>query len=130
MSLDYYGRTELMLATVARDVEKVSELIKSGADIDAADKNGWTALHFAAQNQDLEIANWLLSAGAAVDPRDVYGNTPLSKAVFNFSDDGRLIELLLSHGADRHQQNNYGVSPYSLSQSIANYDSKPFLKET
>ena len=130
MATDRYGRTELMLAAIARDVERASTLIKSGVDLDSADKNGWTALHFAAQNQDVEIANWLLTAGAAIDPRDAYGNTPLSKAVFNFRDDGRLIELLLSYGADRHLENNHGVSAYSLSQTIANYDSKPFLKAT
>jgi hypothetical protein len=39
--------------------------------------------------------------------------------VFNFRDDSSMITLLLNHGANKFEENNYGISPYSLAESIA-----------
>jgi hypothetical protein len=32
-----------------------------------------------------------------------------------------MVALLLAHGADRHQPNQYGVSPLDLARSVGNF---------
>ncbi len=39
----------------------------------------------------------------------------------------KIIELLLDKGADLDSLNNYGVSPRSLTGTIANYDLKKYM---
>lgn len=127
MTIDRAGRNEFINAVIDGKSDRVTELIKSGVDLNFTDNAGWTALHFCCQSDYYEIAQWLLSAGAAVDPQDKYGNTPLFRAVFNARGNDRMIKLLLSYGADRHLKNFHGNSPWNLAEKISNYDLKPFF---
>jgi len=106
-------------AILHKDIDMVLSCISNGADVNEKDDNSYAPLHYAAQNNLFEIAKILLDAGAEVDPKDSHGNTPLSEAVFNFRDDSSMITLLLNHGANKFEENNYGISPYSLAESIA-----------
>jgi hypothetical protein len=126
--LDRAGRSALHDAVVWNPHE-VPYLIRSGADVNLKDANGYTPLHFAAQEQSVEITRLLLDAGAKVDERDHHGNTPLSNAVFHYRGDGSLIELLRERGADPFAKNNYGSSPVELARSIANYDVAKFFDD-
>ena len=128
-SLDRDGRTPLFHAVGDGKIEIVSELIASGANVNAKGKIKLeTPLHFAAQEYRLAIAGRLLRHGAEVDAQDAYGNTPLSTAVFHSSGRGEMIKILLAHGANKNLKNKYGVSPASLAATIANYDMVQFLE--
>jgi ankyrin repeat protein len=76
----------------------VRAMLRSKADVNAAEADGTTALHWATQNDDLEMVRLLLTAGARVGTANRYGVTPLSLAALNGS--ATMIEALLAAGAD------------------------------
>ncbi len=127
--LDPDGRTPLIAAAIDSKLEAARILIAAGADVDFQDPGGWSALHFAAQSGSAEMVRLLLDASATVDPRDSDGNTPLWRATFESRGEGRLIRLLLEHGADPNRENDSGVSPAGLARSIANFDVAQFFPE-
>lgn len=129
LKLDRSGRSELHYASNEGDFDKVKSLIENGADVNLKDKEGWTPLHFAAQSQNASIALLLIEAGAEIDVCNLHGNTPLSDAVFNYTTDGSVIELLRKHGANPYKSNNYGQTPVGLARLIANYDVAKFFKD-
>ncbi len=57
------GFTELMFVSSLGDVEKTSELLAKGIDINAQDEQGKTALMFASMNGQLEVVVLLVQAG-------------------------------------------------------------------
>jgi uncharacterized protein len=127
--VDEYGRAPLHYAARDGDCRVVEELLRTAADPNAQDDDGWTALHFAAQSNSVTCARALLAAGARVDLRDSHGNTPLSTAVFNARGDGAVIVLLREAGADPRAVNKHGVSPVKLARTIANYDVAQFFAD-
>lgn len=121
--LDEYGRSGLHYAASERNAMEASKHIAFGEDVNSQDYNRWTPLHLAARAYSLENVRLLIEAGAQIDPRDDYGNTPLSTAVFSCQDrNGAVIEFLRDAGANVYAENDHRVSPYSLAQSIGNYD--------
>ncbi len=127
-ALDREGRTPLFYAAKDGEAAIVAVLVHHGANVNAQDRNLETPLHFAARAYQPEIVECLLTSGAAVDAHDVHGNTPLSHAVFDSKGRGRVIELLVSSGANKALKNKRGVSPEDLAKSLANYDVPPFLE--
>lgn len=128
MTLDRAGRDELTNAVIDRDLNAVRELLKKQCDPDHRDRSGWSPLHFAAQNNDAETACILLEYGASLSSIDKYGNTPLSRAVFSYEGGDECISVLLKAGADPDRVNNHGISPRSLAETIANYDTRRFFE--
>jgi ankyrin repeat protein len=121
---DEDGRTPLMHAVLAEDADPsiVRLLIDRGADVNAADRQGWTALHFGGRDQNPELVRILLDACAEVDPVDAYGDTPLWRAVSELGSDTRTVDLLLERGADPERKNNYGISPLDLARELGRED--------
>ena len=98
-------------AVLDGDIELVKKLIDNGADVNEKDNNLFTPLHYATQefsknDNCLEIA----------------------KILANFRGNPNMIKLLLEKGADKFNENDYGVSPYSLAETIANYPVFQYLK--
>ena len=62
----YASSTDVADAAKARDAVAVKALLKSGADVNAAQGDGMTALHWAAANGDAALTQMLLSAGANI----------------------------------------------------------------
>jgi uncharacterized protein len=121
------GHTLLTGATIMDRSDVVRFLIQSRADVGLTDETSYTPLHFAAQRQNVAIARELVQSGAPIDAKDGDGNTPLARAVFNSGGRREMIDFLLCNGADRDAENNYGVSPLKLANSISNYDvARPF----
>ena len=117
--VDEYGRSDLHLAVINKDLAVVQRCISAKMFVDAQDDNGWTPLHFAAQDTSFEIAEALVKAGANPNMPDSYGNTPLWRAVFCSKEtDDRLVKLLRSVGADPKLNNKSNVSPFSLAQTM------------
>ena len=101
------GRTLLHWAALAGDSLIVEFLLANGADIEAADRNGWTALHYAAHEglpnapktdeESSEVAYALIFLEANVDALSRGGETPLMvAATYNRK---KTAEVLLAKGA-------------------------------
>lgn len=96
-------------------------LLKAGADVHAADKNGVTALHHAVRFRNPAAVRTLIQYGAAVNQVcRKSGSTPLHRAVTSTGAPGtagkqaearQIVEMLLAAGADRSIQNKQGKTP-------------------
>ena len=75
------------------NVDKVQELLASGADVHALDGDGATPLHFAADRGAAAAAECLLAGGADVSARDGGGMTALHYAACSGHEEVR------AHGA-------------------------------
>jgi ankyrin repeat protein len=106
-------------AAMSKDREAVKALLKSGADVNAAQGDGMTALHWAARSGDLELTQMLLYAGANVKATTRLGGyTPLLMA----ADQGHatVIAALLTGGADPKAANALGTTPLMLAAASGN----------
>ncbi len=94
-----YAASDLRVVTAARQRDRaaVVALVKTKADVNAAQADGATALHWAAHWNDVEMADALIRAGARVEAGNEYGATPLWLASVNGS--GPMVERLLKAGA-------------------------------
>lgn len=111
-----------MYAVIDEENDAVKLLLDKGANVNLQDDFGNTALHFASQNHSLDIARLLLNYKANANIQDNNGNTSLSNAVFYSEGRGEMIQLLLEFGGDKYLENNHGVSPIELAETIANHD--------
>ncbi len=71
---------QIVIASLNCQLPRVNELIASGADIDAPDKNGETALSWAAKGGCLPVVKSLVAAGADVNLKSKQGKTALDWA--------------------------------------------------
>ena len=85
-------------AVKRRDQKAVAALIRSKADVNAAQPDGATALAWAVHLGERLMAETLLGAGAQVHVADEYGETPLTLAAAN--GDGAIVQRLLKAGAN------------------------------
>ncbi|MGB4672467.1 MAG: ankyrin repeat domain-containing protein [Azovibrio sp.] len=83
------------------DSQKKAILKSPGVLTDVRKADGVSALHLACQGERYEIVKWLVSQGAPVNLLDGNGNAPLAHATT--SGNKKIIEFLLSHGADPSQ---------------------------
>jgi ankyrin repeat protein len=97
-------------AAARGDREAVKSLLKSAADVNAAQGDGMTALHWAAMNGDAELAQMLIVAGANVRATTRLGTyTPLYLA--SQQGHARVIDALVKAGADVKAGTPNGTSP-------------------
>ena len=99
---DGFGRTELYLAAERGDVDKVSQLIGKGAEVDARDNCQWTPFMRAAQNGHLEVASLLLKAGADINAIDKDGTDALIATVI--TQKTNVLVFLLEQGIGLNAQ--------------------------
>ncbi len=111
---DKHGRTPLHLAAEKGETEKVRELIKAGAEIEAQNKYGSTPLHEAAWRGQTETALALIKAGAEIEAQDSVGQTPLHYAAWNGSPETALA--LLKAGANKNARNKNGETPAQIAR--------------
>ncbi len=104
---DDYGRTPLLLAAEAGQVDAVSVLLGHGASPGHADRNGDTALLLATRAGNAEIARLLLAAGAPVNASNTDGVTPLMIAAR--AGDTAMAARLLKAGANPRLRDAVGV---------------------
>ena len=100
-------------AAMRRDAEGVRTLVRSGADVNAAQGDGMTALHWAALNADLETMNVLLLAGATTESTTRIGSyTPLHLA--SSRGHAAAVARLLEGGSKVAAATATGVQPLHL----------------
>ena len=81
------------------DVEAVRQLLREGADVNAAQGDGMSALHWAAERGSADLTEMLLFAGATIDVVTRIGAyTPLHIASRNGR--SQVVSALLAAGAD------------------------------
>jgi ankyrin repeat protein len=94
------------------DAARLKTLLKSHADVNAAQADGSTALHWAAYRGDAGVAAQLLAAGAHPNVVMDTGMTPLVLACESGNAD--LVKELLRAGADVNQTLSGGETPLMM----------------
>ncbi len=112
-------RSAVADAAMAKNNATVRQLLKGGADANAAQGDGMTALHWAAMNGDAAMTEMLLVAGA--NPRAttrIGGFTPLHLATQN----GRAVVVapLVKGGAAVNGRTATGATPLMLAAAAGN----------
>ena len=112
------------------DLEEVRQLLRHGADVNAAQGDGMTALHWAAQRGHHKLGEILIYAGANVAARTRIGHyTPLHLAARG----GRvgMVKLLLRVGSDPNAATtNSGAMPIHLAAASGNPEIAALLIES
>lgn len=101
-------------AAQRRDIAVVRQLLRQGADVNAAQGDGMTALHWAVRHGDIELGRTIVYAGGDVHAGTRIGRyTPLHMAAR--SGDVGFVILLLEANADPNETTiNSGATPLHL----------------
>lgn len=106
---DSKGKTLLMKACENGNDWEIENLIKSGANVNLKDEDGWTALMYAVRyQQNIAIVKSLINAGAEVKEKNTYGLSALLLAA-TYNDNPEIIKLLTKQ---------YSISEKELLQSF------------
>ena len=106
-ALGLYDKAIFWQLVQAQNVNKVKQLIESGADVHAKNKYEATPLHYASQyNENPAIITALIEAGADVNARNYYELTPL-----HYTENPEIIKALIVAGADVNAKNKDGRTP-------------------
>jgi ankyrin repeat protein len=103
---------DFLLAVIKGDLQRVSELIKSGIDINASGYAGYTALICASTLRYREIAQVLIAAGCNLHARNVKGRQALHLA--SLKGGVELVKLLIGSEADVNHHDDKGSTPLML----------------
>ncbi len=114
------GDASLVDLVRAGDRAGALELIRLGADVNAAQADGSTALHWAVHNVDEELTELLLSREADPAVKNRYGAAPLAEAVRIAN--ANLVGMLLAAGADPEAMNEDGQTALMLAASTGVVD--------
>jgi ankyrin repeat protein len=96
-------------AVKAGDLERVSQCLDQGADIESKDGYGRIPLMWAAFKGYTNVCSILLDRGADIEVRDSDGWTPLMHATWDGH--AEVVALLLGRGADMEARDEDGWTP-------------------
>ena len=111
----------------ARNLEMVKYLIENGANVNHANNFGSTPLRLASENGHFDIVKYLTEHGANVNHADNDGFTPLMFA--SGRDDLEIVKYLTEHGANVNQAGNNGSTPLIWASSNGNSEIVKYLTE-
>ena len=98
----------LHLAAQCSPKDVVELLLRSGANLEARDKNGETPLHKAVDCGRRQITEFLIEQGSNIEAKDNRGTSPLFLAVNR--GDRAIAKFILEHGAEVNEK---GTNPRS-----------------
>lgn len=107
------------------DTERLTSLLRSGADARAKADDGTTALHYAAYNDDEAAVRALIKARADVNARNDYGSTPLQEAAERANP--KVIQALLKARADVESANPEGQTALMTVARVGNVEAAKLL---
>ena len=108
-----WGLTPLLVAPdVSRDM--VRFLLKKGADVNAADREGITVLMRAVHSRDPENVKEVLNFLPKLEAKGTWNNTALTYAVVQGNP--IMVKALLDAGADRNAVRADGMTPLDMAQ--------------
>ncbi len=107
LPMRYAADSPVADAAMRRDSIKVKQLLKEGADVNAAQGDGMTALHWAATHGDAAEARMLIYAGARLEAATRNANyTPLHLAAR--AGNASVVKTLLEAGANANATTSSG----------------------
>ena len=89
----------LRAAAKVGDAPRMAGLLKRGADVNAADENGWSAVHEAVRKGSVPALTTLLDHGARLDRRTSSGDMPRWLASSMHGDAHAVTRLLAARDA-------------------------------
>lgn len=108
-----WGLTPLLIAPdVSR--EMVSFLLKQGADVNAADREGTTVLMRAVHSRDAEIVKEVLKYHPNLEAKGTWNNTALTYAVVQGNP--LMVKALIDAGADINVLRADGMTPLDIAE--------------
>ena len=120
--------TELQMAAVNGNVQRLRELISIGVDIDKCNKFGYTPLYHAVWNGHSQCVKLLAQAGADVNRACQYGWVPLHAAARSGHID--CVKVLLAAGADTNVKDLNGMTPLNIAAAYGHQPICALLKNT
>jgi ankyrin repeat protein len=124
------AESDATVADAARlgDAAAVKTLLKTGADVNAAQGDGMTALHWAAQKGDAELVGMLLAAGANVRATTRLGGyTPMHLA--SQAGQAKVVAALLAAGSAADVKTSTGASALTLAARSGSVETATRLVE-
>ncbi|MEI6190957.1 MAG: ankyrin repeat domain-containing protein [bacterium] len=118
--LGFETKPEIFKSIVNDDGDKILSLIKSGAKVDEADKNGQNALMFATTLNCPYSFQTLLDNGANVNFADKKGKTVLMYAVEAKQQNMDMISLLIKNGANVDAKNTSEWTALHYAATVGN----------
>ncbi|XGA08445.1 MAG: ankyrin repeat domain-containing protein [Wolbachia endosymbiont of Xenopsylla cheopis] len=100
---------ELLTAAKNSNLDKVKDLIKDGASLEAKDWHGRTSLHHASLNGNLDMVEYLIRQNVTLDVQNLYGSTPVHDA--SWSGHLKVVEYLIENKADFEVEDKYDRTP-------------------
>jgi ankyrin repeat protein len=110
--------TPLIISSMTGDTETVRTLLDLGAGINKPDAEGLTALVWATLANRSDVVRLLLDRGAHPNLVDSYGMTALLYAASVDYGDSTVLDLLLTHGADRDAKSKDGQTPLDRARTF------------
>ncbi len=106
------GRTDLLRAVDAGDLNRVKSLIRDRADVNETGPGRSSAVHLASKSGHGEILTELIHAGAKVDERDESGLRPL-----HYAANAAVADELIKAGAKVNESNGRRASASPLNHA-------------
>lgn len=116
------GTTPLMLAAAKGDAALVARLLREGASINAADKDGYTALHRASHCGNVQVIKTLIAAGANVNAKTKEDVTPLLISIDMMCPIPEVTMALIQAGADVNAADSAGDTAIVIAATETSLD--------
>ncbi|CAG8978300.1 hypothetical protein HYALB_00005886 [Hymenoscyphus albidus] len=105
-------RLSSLRAVVAGDIDALSQLVESGADLEYQNEWGESLLALASRGGHTKVVEYLIKKGALLESRFTAGWTPLHLAAGQGHVD--IVRVLLAHGTSSPYRSPNGWSPLHL----------------